>query len=100
MHQCRGLLRTVKHLRWRFLQKQPRTFSCYLFVQKTPKSLTEFGTQDSLKSENTLTQHRREHDFLEQARPHFLPISRQPAIDLDRKDSATVFQRHAFCNIL
>ena len=32
--------------------------------------------------------------FLEQSRSHFLPGSRQPAIKLARKDTATVFQRH------
>ena len=38
---------------------------------------------------------------LEQARPHFLPSSKQPAINLARKDTDTAFQRHfAPCNIL
>ena len=26
----------VKYLRWSFLQNQPRTFSCQMFLQKTP----------------------------------------------------------------
>ena len=33
---------------------------------------------------------------LKQPRPHFLPRSRQSAINLARKDTVTVFQRHAF----
>ena len=38
---------------------------------------------------------------LEQARPHFLPSSKQPAINLARKDTDIAFQRHfAPCNIL
>ena len=32
--------------------------------------------------------------FLEQSMPHFLTSSRQPVINLARKDTATVFQRH------
>ena len=31
----RRIKNPVKHLRWRFLQKQPRTFSRSLFLQKT-----------------------------------------------------------------
>ena len=45
--------------------------------------------QDSLKGEYTPAESMM---FMEQPRPHFLPSSRQPAINLARKDTAIVFQ--------
>ena len=37
--------------------------------------------------------------LLKQPRPHFLPCSSQSAINLARKDTTTVFQRHALYDV-
>ena len=36
----RRIKNLVKHLRWRFLENQLRTFSRYLFLQKTPSQMS------------------------------------------------------------
>ena len=55
--------------------------------------------QDSLKVEYTPTH--REHNVSETTQASFLAKFKQPAINLARKDTATVFQRHyALCDIL
>ena len=47
-----------------------------------------------MKIEYTPTHHRIEHNASEATQASFLPRSRQSAINLTRKDTVTVFQRH------
>ena len=47
-----------------------------------------------MKIEYTPTHHRREHNASEATQASFLASLRQSAINLARKDTVTVFQRH------